>query len=194
MIADALDFVRRNLDAHLRTAMDSAAADPTADRVVFIDGEQMDPPRFKPDAVTALLVNVEEERVLRPADPYLRRGSEGQALRVQPDIRLVLHLALVASFRQYELSWTALSRIIEHLQSLRVFDAESTPGLPAGIDRLTAELATLSLPEQSSVWSALRVPMRPAVHYRLRLLTFRDASASESPAVTSAQTSVKRLS
>jgi hypothetical protein len=194
MIADALDFVRRNLDAHLRTVMDGGAADPAADRVVFIDGEQMDPLRFKPDAVTALLVNVEEERVLRPADPYLRRGAEGQALRVQPDIRLMLHLALVASFKQYGQSWTALSRIVEHLQSLRVFDAESTPGLPAGIDRLTVELATLSLPEQNSVWSALRVPLHPALHYRLRLLTFRDASASESPTITSALSTVKRLS
>ena len=122
MIADALSFLRRSLDAHLRTAMDGVAADPAADRVVFIDGEQLDPLHFKPDAVTALLINVEEERVLRPADPYLRRGAEGQALRVQPDIRLVLHLALVASFKQYELSWTALSRLIEYLQSLRVFE------------------------------------------------------------------------
>ena len=194
MIAATLSFLRRHLDEYLRLAMESNPAEPGADRVVFVDGDQMDPIKFKIGAVTALLVNIEEERLLRGADPYLRRGDDGQPMRVQPDIRLILHLTLVARFKQYEVAWATLSRIIEHLQSVRVFDAQDTPGLPPGVERLQLEFATLTVPEQNGIWSALRAPMHPAIHYRIKLLTFRDGSGSEAPTITSVEPSVKRSS
>jgi hypothetical protein len=173
--------------------MASAAADPGADMVVLPDGDDMDPVRFKPGTVTLLVTHLDEERLLRAADPYLRRTDDGQALRVQPDVRLVLNVALVARFKQYDVAWTALSHLVMHLQSQRVFDAESTPGLPEGVQRLVVEFFAPGSAESSGLWSALRSPLRPAVHYRLRLLAFRDAGVAGAGDITSVEPVVQRI-
>lgn len=192
MIGETLAFLRRHLDDRLRLVMASAAADPGADLVVLPDGDEMDPVRFKPGAVTLLVTHLDEERLLRAADPYQRRTDDGQTLRVQPDVRLVLNIALVARFKQYDVAWTALSHLIAHLQAQRVFEAETTPGLPAGVQRIVVEFFAPASAEASGLWSALRSPMRPALHYRLRLLAFRDAGSAGAGEITSVEPVVRR--
>lgn len=192
MIAEVLKFVRQILDARLRLVQDGAD-DSGSDRVVFIDGDGGDVTSFKSGAVTLLLIKLEEDRELRAADPYLRRGDDGRALRVQPDIRLNLHLLFVASFKFYDVAWSQLSALIQYLQTVRVFDADSTPGLPDGVERLVFELSTLSLAEQNEVWSALRTAHHPSVLYRVRLITYRDQSSAEVPEIGTIETTVRRM-
>src|SRR5262245_43349100 len=62
VIDEALLFLRNRLNAHLKS-FDGAAAESSEDRVVFIDGETMDPIRFKLGAVSLLLMNTEEEKI-----------------------------------------------------------------------------------------------------------------------------------
>ena len=192
VIGETLAFLRRNLDDRLRLVMASAASDPGAEMVVLPDGDEMDPLRFKAGTVTVLVTHLDEERVLRAADPYVRRTDDGQALRVQPDIRLVLNIALVARFKQYDVAWSALSHLVEHLQSVRVFEAAVTPGLPTGVQRIVVEFFAPGSAEFNGLWSALRSPLRPAVHYRLRLLAFRDAGVGGAGEVTSVEPLVRR--
>jgi hypothetical protein len=193
LIADVLVFLRKHLDDHLRIAVGGSPDDPTGDRVVFIDGEQMDPLNFKLGAVTELLINVEEERVLRPADLYARRSEDGTAQRGQPDLRLTLYVLFVARFKQYDTAWQHLSKIIEHFQTVRLFEAETTPELPAGVERLVFELVTLRFAEQNEIWSALRTTHHPAVLYRVKLLRLRDAQVLDSPEVGEVESRVKRI-
>ena len=193
MIADVLVFLRKHLDDHLRIVLGGSQDDPTGDKVVFVDGDQMDPMSFKLGAVTLLLINVEEERMLRGPDAYARRADDGHAQRVQPDIRLSLYVLFVARFKQYDAAWQHLSKIIEHLQSVRVFDAQVTPDMPAGIEKLLLELVTLGFAEQNEVWSALRTTHHPSILYRLKLVTFRDQHVIEPPEVSAVETSVRRM-
>ncbi len=193
MIGETMAFLRRNLDDHLRLVMTSEASDPGAPFVILPDGDEMDPLRFKSGTVTLLVTHVDQERVLRAADPYLRRTDDGQALRVQPDVRLVLNIALIARFKQYDVAWTALSHLLEHMQSVRVFEAETTPGLPAGVQRLVMEFHAPASAESNGLWSALRSPPRPALHYRLQLLAFRDAGLAAAGDVTSIEPIVRQL-
>jgi hypothetical protein len=167
--------------------------EPSGDKVVFVDGDQMDPISFKLGAVTVLLINLEEERTLRNPDLYVRRTGDGHTQRVQPDIRLILHVLFVARFKQYEFAWRHLSKIIEHLQSVRVFDAQVTPELPSNIEKLVVELVTLNFAEQNEVWNALRTTHHPSVLYRLKLITFRDQQATETTEVGTIQPAVRRI-
>ncbi len=193
MIADVLVFLRKHLDDHLRLALGSSPDDPIGDRVVFIDGEQMDPLTFKLGTVTELLVNIEEERVLRQPDLYARRSPDGQAQRGQPDLRLTLYLLFVARFKQYEVAWQHLSQIVEHFQSVRVFEAETTPELPPGVEKLILELVTLRFAEQNEIWSALRTAHHPAVLYRVKLLRLVDSQVGDVTEVGEIATSVRRI-
>jgi hypothetical protein len=193
LIADVLVFLRKHLDDHLRIAVGSSPDDPTGDRVVFIDGEQTDRLNFKLGAVTELLINVEEERVLRPADLYARRSEDGTAQRGQPDLRLTLYVLFVARFKQYDTAWQHLSKIIEHLQTVRVFEPETTPELPAGIEKLVFELVTLRFAEQNEIWGALRTGHHPSVLYRVKMLRLRDVQVADAVEVGEIASSVRRI-
>jgi hypothetical protein len=193
MIGDVLVFLRRHLDAHLRAELGGEQDEPSGDKVVFVDGDQMEPLAFKLGAVSELLINVEEERVLRDADPYSRQAEDGTHQRAQPDIRLTLYVLFVARFKQYESAWNHLSKIIEHFQSMRVFQPQSTPHLPAGIERLFLELVTLSLAEQNEVWNSLRVAHHPSILYRVKLIALRDRKPQTQTQVTTTDIKVLRL-
>lgn len=184
MIADVLVFLRKHLDDHLRIELGVTPDDPTGDKVVFLDGDKMEPITFKLGAVSELLINVEEERVLRQADLYARQGEDGIPQRVQPDIRLILYVLFVARFKQYESGWEHLSKIIEHFQTQRVFEPETTPDLPAGIEKLVLELVTLDFAGQNEVWNALRTTLHPSILYRVKLIALRDRKPAVLPQVS----------
>jgi hypothetical protein len=188
MIGEVLSFLRQHVDEHLR----AQAEDVGDDTVVFLDGDKVDPISFKLGAVTLLLVNVEEERVLRNADPYVRVNESGGVERVQPDIRLVLYPLFVARFKQYDTGWSYLSRIIEHFQTERVFERETTPDLPDGVEKLVFELVTLGFAEQNEVWNALRTTHLPSILYRVKLLAFRDRKPRSLTPMTEPSVTIKR--
>ncbi|MBC7977199.1 MAG: DUF4255 domain-containing protein [Myxococcales bacterium] len=169
-----LVFLRKRTDDYLRVQLAEAGDDPVADKVVFLDGDKLDPISFQDGAVSELLINIEEDRLLRAADPYSRMQEDGKPSRRQPDLRLVLYVLFVARFKQYDLAWDHLAKIIEYLQSNRTFERESSPDLPTGVDKLTFELMTQSFTEQNNIWSALRTTYQPSALYRAQLVVLRD--------------------
>ena len=183
MIGGVLSFLRKRLDDYLRAEL-GGGSEPVGDKVVFVEGDKMEPLTFQEGAVSELLINVEEERVLRAADPYLRVQEDGKPQRVQPDLRLVLYLLFVAKFKQYDQAWNHVGKVIEFLQSNRVFDRQASPELPAGVDKLTVELVSQTFSEQSDVWSSLRLAYHPSVLYRVRLVLFRDVKPAARAQVT----------
>jgi hypothetical protein len=174
LIGKALVFLRRRLDDHLRVELAGVGDDPVADKVVFLGGDRPESIVFPEEAVAELLVNVEDERLLRAADPYLRVQEDGRPLRQQPDLRLVLSILFVARFKQYDAAWDHLAKVIEYLQTNRMFDREQNPELPIGVDRLTVELMSQSFAEQNEVWNMLRTSYLPSVLYRVRMVVLRD--------------------
>lgn len=193
MIADVLLFLREHLDERLRASLGESSSGATGDKVTFIDGEQASP-TFKLGTVTELLINLEEERLLRAPDQYAHRSESGRVQRGQPDIRLILYVLFVARFKQYEAAWHHLTSIVEHFQSVRVFEARTTPELPAGIDKLQLELVTLNLAEQRQLWGTLGAAHHPAILYRVKLLQLQDAQASEQPLVRSVEPRLEKTS
>jgi hypothetical protein len=184
VIGKVLVFLRKRLDDYLRSQLSGTGDDPVADRVVFVDGDKMEPISFQEGAVSELLINIEEERLLRAADPYVGIQEDGKPQRKQPDLRLVLYILFVARFKQYDVAWDHLAKIIEYLQSNRTFEREVHPDLPVGIDRLMFELMTQSFAEQNDIWNALRTTYHPSALYRARLVVLRDVKPTVPAQIT----------
>jgi hypothetical protein len=180
VIGQILVFLRKQLDDYLRAELAGGVDEPVADKVVFLEGDKLDPIAFKEEAVSELLVNVEEERQLRAADPYVR-VQDGKPQRAQPDLRLILYVLFVARFKQYDSGWEHLSKVIEYLQTNRTFERADHPDLPDGVEKLILELVTQSFADQSDVWNMLRTTYHPSALYRVRLIVLQDVK----PAVQS---------
>lgn len=174
MIGKVLSFLRKRLDDYLRAELAGDTDDPITDKVAFVEGDKMDPLSLREEAVSELLINIEEERLLRAADPYVRVQEDGKPQHKQPDLRLILHILFVGRFKQYDLAWENLAKVIEYLQSNRTFERNVYPELPIGVDRLTSELVTQTFAEQSDVWNMLKTGYHPSVLYRVRLVILHD--------------------
>ena len=184
MINEVLVFLRDHLNTSLSVRSGLTPEQSVEDKVVFVDGEKMDPITFKLGAVTELLVNIEEENTLRPADLYTAVSSDGTRRKVEPEIRMNLFVLFVARFKKYEDGLSSLSQIIQHFQNNRVLNHDNAPELSDRIDRLILELITLPFSEQNEMWNALRTTYHPSVLYKVKMVVFRDGDAAARPAVS----------
>jgi len=183
MLSEVLIFLKDHLNAHLTVKSGVNSIESVEPLVGFIDGEKMDSIGFKINAVSALLINVEEEKTLRTADPYLRSSTAGGKLNVQPDIRLNLYVLFVARFKQYEQGLSYLSLIIRYFQNHRIFNHQNAPALSEEIEQLVMELTTLPLAEQNDLWNALRTTYHPSVLYKVKTVIVSDDEAQPLPAI-----------
>lgn len=185
MLNDVVTLLVQQLNDYL-TQSEPFEIGPRADKVVLPDGSAPEPLSFQLGAVTALLINLEEEKIPRGAEPFVRRVKvEGQTVaeRIHPRIRLSLYLLFVARFRQYEDSLLYLSRVIDYFRCHRVLDHDNTPTLAPSIEKLIPELITLPFAEQNEVWNALRTTYLPSALYKVKLVAFEDAQGQPVPPI-----------
>ena len=181
MISEVLVLLKNLLNAHL--SLGQSPTESQEDRVVVLDGQSMDPLSFKLGAVSVLLINVEEENVLRAPDLYSRVSSDGTRQKANPEIRLNLYVLFVAHFKQYEESLRHISYVIRFFQSNRVLDHQNAPALSEDVDKLIVELVTLPFSEMNEIWSVLRVGYHPSALYKVKMVVFRDEDAIRVPEV-----------
>ena len=174
------DVVNEHLSAS--TGWGSALAD--HGQVVFLESQKVEHLDFKLGAVTLLLVNLEEDHTLRPADPYRRPLPDGTMQRTRPPIHLNAYILFVARFREYEQSLQYISLILQYFQNHRVLDHESAPALSDHIEKLTMELQTLPFAELSHLWGVLRNSYQPSLLYKVRMVVFQDQEDLAAPATT----------
>jgi hypothetical protein len=175
MLSEVLIFLKNQLHSYLNAGRDPDLSQ--EDLVVFVDGDKMDPLSFPLNSVTLLLINVEEEKTNRAADPYRRIEADGTNYQVQPEIRLNLYVLFVARFQRYEMSLHYLSLVLRYFQSHRLFKDSVALGSSEETNRLVVELITLPFAEQNEVWSSLRVAYHPSLLYRVKMVVFRDEQA-----------------
>ncbi len=183
MIGEVLTFLRGRLNAYISVRLGVVPGESNPDKVVLLDGEKMDPIEFPLGAVTALLVNVEQEKSQPAPDPYYRTLADGKSERVYPEIRMNLYVLFVAHFKQYEQGLSYLSLMIQYFQNHRLFNHSNAPELGDRIEKITLELVTLPFSEQNEVWNALRTTYHPSVMYRVRMVVFEDDEGVSGPPV-----------
>ncbi|MEJ2446050.1 MAG: DUF4255 domain-containing protein [Exilibacterium sp.] len=194
MIDGVLVFLKNRLNSHFNALSGLSLDDGGEDRVVFIDGETLDPISFKLEAVTVLLMNIEEEKILRPADFHSRINESGSSERANPEIRLNLYVLFVSRFKQYERGLNYLSLIVKYFQVNRVFNRQNSPELTGAINQLNVELITLPFSEQNEIWNALRTTYHPSLLYKVKMVVYSDENAVEMPAVCETDMSVQERS
>jgi hypothetical protein len=183
MIDAVLLLLRDQLNDHLHAQSTAGNGDSVEDFVVLVDGEKMDPIVFKSGAVSALIVNIEEDATIRAADPFRRTLANGAKVPIAPEIRLNLSVLFVARYRRYEQGLARLSSIIQYFQNHRVLDHTNAPRLSSRIEKLAIELVTLPFSEQNEIWGTLRTAYHPSVLYRVRLVTVAEPDPLPGPEV-----------
>lgn len=175
LIADALEFLRGRLNAAMPRDAAGASAE---DLFVYAGANGEEAVTFPANAVSLILVRLEEDPTHRRPDQYLQVTPDGVRKRSEPDIRLNMFVLVVARFPEdYRLSLHHLSRVVGYFQNHRVFNRENSPELHERIPQLMMELVTLSFAEQNEIWSALRVSYQPSALYRVRMVVFSDQEA-----------------
>jgi hypothetical protein len=181
MINEVLVLLKDKLNGYLKLKANVAE-----DKVTFLDGSKMEPISFPLDHVIPLLINVEEEKILRPADRFEGIVRNGIKTQINPTIRLNLSVLFVAKFTDYEQSLKFLSLVVKFFQHNPVFDQTNTPGLNPAIDKLRSELISLNNTDRNTIWSSLRTTYLPSVLYRIGLVAFADDETLELVGETSA--------
>jgi hypothetical protein len=192
LIADALEFLR----GRLNTAMPRDTAGGSAEDLFVYAGMNGDNDvSFPANAVSLVLVRIEEDTAHRRPEPYLRVAADGARTRVEPEIRLNLFVLVVARFPDdYRLALHHLSRVVGYFQRHRVFNRENSPELHQAIPQLLLELVTPSFSEQNEIWGALRVAYQPSALYRVRMVVFMEEEGTPLTATKELIHTVVRLS
>lgn len=172
MIEKSLEFLRAELDAHLKAVGGSKKTTTVLSPLFDADGKNI-----LKDALLGLsLVNIEEERVNK-AQTREVVGSGSAIQFLPPEVRLNLHVLIAANVAQdgldYGQALKALSEAITFFQANRVFAASEFPGVPDGIEKLVIELETLDYEFQNHVWGTLGGKLLPSVMYRIRLVALQ---------------------
>ena len=170
MIHEIIDVTRAELNSHVRDVVPNS--EQSADLVQFTELRGVEP-QIQLEAVNVLLINIEEERALKMADPYVQALPNGDVVPVQAPVSLNLHLLFAACFKDYKKGVRHLSAIIQYLQQHPVMDPQRFPALPEGVSKLTFELQSLTPNQQNEIWGMLKLAYLPSVVYKVRMVTYQ---------------------
>lgn len=125
------------------------------------------------------LVNLEEDRTSQPL-PRFQENSEGRIQKLDPEVKLNVYILFTANFtdnNNYSEALKHIGYVATYFQSRNVFTPQNFPSLPSGIEKLTAELISLSFEQQNHLWGTLGAKYLPSVLYRLRVIYLEDLTA-----------------
>ena len=173
ILQKALELIEGELNKYLKKITRTPASE--EGKLTLSHGFSSDgSPQF--DSMGMLLVNVEEERIHKAQIPY-RKNESGEHEKVNPELRLNLHILFAAHFNHdTEESFKFLGYIIEFFQGKNVFTRSNTPTMDASIEKLIMELQTLTFEQQNHVWGTLGGKYLPSVMYRMRLVVVQQGN------------------
>ncbi len=135
--------------------------------------------KMENDAITALMLNLEEERLFRSGAADRSRLPNGGSMVEAKDLCLNFHLFFIANFKDYIDSLKLLSLVLKFFRSYRVFTQQRYPALSSEIQQLSTELVNLTFMEQGALWRSLEMPCSPSVLYKVRMLVFQDSAIDQ---------------
>lgn len=170
MLDAALTFFQEQLNHYIKIKTGGQKED-------IIRFAEIQPPKevsMQSNAITVLLVNLEEERIFRSGAAHSSNLPNGTSRPAHPNLCLNLHLLFIANFKDYVESLRLLSLVLKFFRSYRLFDRQKFPSLSSEIEQLSTELVNLSFMEQGELWRSLEMPCSPSVLYKVRMIVFQD--------------------
>ncbi|MEM8639433.1 MAG: Pvc16 family protein [Cyanobacteria bacterium P01_G01_bin.54] len=170
MLDTALTFFKDELSNYIRIKTDGQKEDLVQFPEIQLPKELI----MQNNAITMLLVSLEEERTFRSGavrPPALSRVNSDARV---PHLDINAHVLFVANFKDYTEGLKILSLILRFFQSYRLFSQKNFPSLQPDVDQISMELINLTYQEQSELWRSLEMPCSPSVLYKVRVLVFED--------------------
>ena len=125
------------------------------------DGQEND------DEITITLLRIEEETSRKPQSVYHYVKEDDKLIKkTNPDVCLNLYILIVSHAQDYETALLEISKVIYWMNSFQSKDC-------------IVELQTLSAEQNNSLWQTLGVEIKPAVVYKVRMVTISSESSSQ---------------
>jgi len=130
------------------------------------------------DNLVITLINIEEETVGKSQAATYRKPDESIEL-LNPDIKINAYIMItgvsnMTDAQRYLNSLRVLSYAMGFFQYKNVFDKVNSPTLPDGVEKLIAEMVSLTFEQQNHIWGALGAKYQPSVMFKIRMLTYRE--------------------
>ena len=176
MIDQVLTFLNTQLDSYLRLKLDPTNSNPFIQlaNIAWNDSETPGGANGAntPSNAFITLVNIEEDRISKTPDNFVRQDNS--TIYKNPKIYLNLYVLFAVNLSSYTESLKRLSFIIQFFQYQSVFTSLSSPGLPAGVEKIILDLNTLSFQDMNNLWGILGSKYLPSVMYKLRLISISE--------------------
>ena len=119
------------------------------------------------------LVNIEEDRISKSQDNYVREGNT--IVYRNPKVHLNLFVLFSANFPEYKESLKMLSYVIQFFQSKNVFTPQNSPYLQTlGIRELIFDMVTIGFQDLNNLWGILGSKYLPSMLFKVRMVTIND--------------------
>jgi hypothetical protein len=164
MIHNVLTVIAQQLNEFMRNELNLSEDMVVVNSLVDLKG---DPNMQIENRVCLFLQRIEEEKVAKSGGFQANPG-------MAPPVRVSLHIVFAANFPDpnYLEALRFISLVLEFFQGHGTFDRSNTPGLPAGLDKLTFDLADMDYQEMNNLWSLIGAKYIPSLVYKARMLTF----------------------
>ncbi len=175
MIDQVLTFLNTQLDSYLRLKLDPANSNSFIQlaNIAWNDSDTSGSNGTNnPSNAFITLVNIEEDRISKSPENYIRQGSE--TTYKNPKIYLNLYVLFAVNLSSYTESLKRLSYIIQFFQYQNVFTPLGSPDLPAGVEKLIMDLNTLSFQDMNNLWGILGSKYLPSVMYKMRMISISE--------------------
>ncbi len=170
MIDQAMDFICKQVNAYLCVKLNITDGSTLIQlaNISWNDSESTGGNGADKSNAFISLVNIEEDRISKSPQNYVRSGSN--VIYKNPKIFLNLYLLFSVNLTSYSESLKRLSYIIQFFQYQNVFNQQTNPSIPAGIDELILDLVTLSYQDLNNLWGIMGSKYLPSAMYKLRLI------------------------
>ena len=178
MIDQVLTFLNTHLDNYLRLKLDPSNSNSFIQvaNIAWNDNDTSGSTGTNnPANAFITLVNIEEDRISKSPENYVRQGSE--TIYKNPKIYLNLYVLFAVNLSSYTESLKRLSFIIQFFQYQNVFTPLSSPDLPVGVEKLIMDLNTLSFQDMNNLWGILGSKYLPSVMYKMRMISISEEFA-----------------
>ncbi len=121
------------------------------------------------------LINIEEDRLKRPASKY-SRNMGGGFTKSSPPMDIVLHVLIVSNFEgeHYEESLKFIRGVVGYFQSNALFWAKENAELSPETEKLVIEMASMDLEKIGRLWGVLGNKYMPSVIYKIKTFVINE--------------------
>lgn len=172
MIDLALDFLCKQINSYLLAKLDPP---PTGDAIQLANVSQLNETQPNsggagndPQNAIISLVNIEEDRISKSQENAVRKDNT--VIYKNPKVFLNLYVLFAVNLGTYTEALKRLSLIIQFFQYKNVFTPVNSPTLNPAIEKLIADMHSLSFEQSNQLWATLGGRYFPSVLYKIRLV------------------------